>query len=483
VYTSEEARDNLAFRLYADGIRALRLADGISAEELRALVEILGSPAGPDDEDDIVTRLWSADLAHVAYRIAEVPPAGGDAAHGLTGARESQEGAIRRFASSLAQAPPPPPPAPVAHQVFVLEERELAGLQSLLAVDERRTPARDLAGILEAILAAEEQPGLAEFLDIVVRLCGDLLLTGRVGEATELIALLARLGARTDLREGSAAAIGEARARVVGADVLAGLSRLLAAAPGVDRDELRALVTALGPAAVEPFCRILGEVPGKETRRLLIDALVETGRGDPALFLPFLDDSRWYLVRNTIYILRRINDPEAARSVLRCGVHRDPRVRKEALLYFDETGEAGGDQLVLTLLGDETAALRVAAMRSAARRGLAAAAERLFAAAAAPDFAHRELAEREAVWEALGQLAPERALPLLRQQLLRRRWFGAARELDETACAVAGLRRIGTPEAGELLQRAARAKRGAARALVEKALRAPRGGAAEPDRG
>jgi hypothetical protein len=132
----------------------------------------------------------------------------------------------------------------------------------------------------------------------------------------------------------------------------------------------------------------------------------------------------------------------------------------------------------------------VAAVRSLARRGSKAAAERLLALAASPGFAERERPERESVWEALGALVPDRVLPMLRDMLLKRRWFGLAQDLDDTACACAGLKRIGTPEAVDILKKAAARTRGEARELVEKALRSVdqgrgqggrSGGAVEPE--
>ena len=461
--------------MYADGIRALRLEEGIEPSELRTLVEILGRPAAEDDEDDIVTRLWSAELPHVTYLLAEVPP-DGDAAPlgaGLTGSRAVQEGALRRYAAELAAAPPAPLLPPPSNQIFSLSEEEIATLQELLARDERRTPLEDMASILEAVIAAEQEAAvLEEFLEIVARLCGDLLITGRADQAVELLSMLARTAARAGLPPGHAARIGATRERVVTADVLKGLSRQLATGEGIEREQLRALVAGLGSSAIEPFCRILGDVPGKETRKVLIEALVDAGRGSPELFLPFLADSRWYLVRNTIYILRRIGGPESARAALRCAGHRDPRVRKEVLLYFDETGDPAGESVLLGFLGDEVPSLRVAATRSLARRGSREAAERLLALTAAPGFAERERPEREAVWEALGALAPGRVFPTLRDMLLKRRWLARAQDLDDTACACAGLKRIGTPEAIEALRTAASGKRGESRELVEKALRA-----------
>ena len=421
-----------------------------------------------------MTRLWSSDLPHVTYVLAEVPPESGAAplGAGLTRSRTVHEGALRRYAAELAAAPPAPLRQPPSQQIFSLSEEEVATLQGLLARDERRTPLEDMASILEAVIAAEREAAvLEEFLEIVARLCGDLLITGRVEQAVELLAMLARVSARPGLPPDHAAKIAGARARVVTADVLAGLSRQLATGDGIERELLRALVAGLGSSAIEPFCRILGDVSGKETRKVLIDALVAAGRGSPELFLPFLVDPRWYLVRNTIYILRRIAGPEAARAARRCAGHQDPRVRKEVALFFDETGDPAGESVMIGFLGDEVQSLRVAAVRSLARRGSRAAAERLLALAASPGFAERERLERESVWEALGALAPEQVLPTLRDMLLKRRWFGRAQDLDDTACACAGLKRIGTPEAVEVLQKAAARKRGEARELVEKALR------------
>jgi hypothetical protein len=264
--------------------------------------------------------------------------------------------------------------------------------------------------------------------------------------------------------------------------VLAGLSKQLSTGDGIERELLRALVAGLGRSAIEPFCRILGEVPGKETRKVLIEALVDAGRGSPELFLPFVLDPRWYLVRNAIHILRRIGGPESTRAAMRCAGHKDARVRKEVILYFDETGDPAGESVMLGFLGDDVQSLRVAAARNLARHGSRTAAERLLALTASPEFAARELLERESVWEALGALAPDRVFRMLGDMLLKRRWFGQAKELDDTACACAGLRRIGTPEAIAVLQTAAARKRGEPRDLVEKTLRSLARGRGRDDR-
>jgi hypothetical protein len=473
VYSSEEMRENIAFRMFADGIRFLTIEEGVEPRELRALVEIVGRSSREADEDDVATRLWGAELPHVTYILADLPSAGGEGARAVLAPSAPQGGAIRRVSASLAVEPPPLPPQAPAQQVFILSEEELAALRELVAAEEGRTPLADMASILEAILVAEEDPAVLEdFLAILSRLCGDLLLTNRPGEAVALLSVLAAAAAAPGLPPGHAENIGGARARVITPAVLEGFTRLLGQEEGVDLQQLRPLVAALGPHAIEPFCRALGDVPGKEARKALVEALAETGRGNPDLFLPFLTDPRWYLVRNTIYILRRIGGAEAARAIVRCAHHRDPRVRREVLLYFEETGDPAGESVPLAYLDDDTRPLRMAAARHLARRRPRAAAALLLAAVASPAFAARARDERETFWEALAAAAPSEALPRLREMLLKRRLFGRAKELDDTACACAGLRRIGTPEAMAALQEAAARKRGEARDIVERALRA-----------
>ncbi len=475
VYTNSELRENLAFRMYADGLRALRIEEGIEAYELRTLVEILGSSTPEDDdEDDIVTRLWSSDLPHVRYALAEVLPESGTAPLGVgaTGSSALHEGALRRYVAELASTPPSPLPPLPSQKIFSLSEEEIATLNELVAADERRTPMEDMASILEAVIAAEREVAvLEEFLAIVARLCGDLMMTGRVDQAVELLSMLGRIAARPGLPAGHAAKIGDVRTRVITAEVLAGLSRLIATGGGVERASLRALVVGLGSAAIGPFCSILGDVPVKETRKVIIEALVHAGRGAPELFLPFLLDRRWYLVRNTLHILRRLAGPESARAAIQCAGHKDPRVRKEVILTLEETGDPAGESVMLGFLGDDVQSLRIAAVRSLARRGSKGAAERLLALTATAEFRERKRLERESVWEALGTLVPDRVLPMFRDMLLKRRWFVRTQELDDTACACAGLKRIGTPEALEVLRKAAARKRGGSREFVEKTLR------------
>lgn len=67
VYEAEQRSDNLAFRLYVDGLRELTIRTGTTAKEAERLA-IVFYRAIVDPSLDCTTLLWEADLAHIEYQ-------------------------------------------------------------------------------------------------------------------------------------------------------------------------------------------------------------------------------------------------------------------------------------------------------------------------------------------------------------------------------------------------------------------------------
>ena len=65
----------------------------------------------------------------------------------------------------------------------------------------------------------------------------------------------------------------------------------------------------------------------------------------------------------------------------------------------------------------------------------------------------------------------DKALVFIKEQLSKKFWFNKARELESSRCAAAGLSRMGTKQALETLEGAAKAKKGESRTIIEQALR------------
>jgi hypothetical protein len=66
LFQTGDLRSTLLRDLHRDGIRLIRIREGIEPEELKRFVTALGSPVDPNDtNEDYVTRLWESELPHV----------------------------------------------------------------------------------------------------------------------------------------------------------------------------------------------------------------------------------------------------------------------------------------------------------------------------------------------------------------------------------------------------------------------------------
>lgn len=81
VYERPSRQENLAFKLYADGVRELSLGPSVQRADLEKLLEILsGDYDHVRADEDIVTRLWEENLPGVALVTADEIISAGDAA-------------------------------------------------------------------------------------------------------------------------------------------------------------------------------------------------------------------------------------------------------------------------------------------------------------------------------------------------------------------------------------------------------------------
>ncbi len=91
------------------------------------------------------------------------------------------------------------------------------------------------------------------------------------------------------------------------------------------------LLERLGPAAVRHLLGVLAETDNRRLRYLLLDLLAKLGPFVGRAATALLSDSRWYVVRNMLLLLRRLGDPGSVPAVRKCADHADLRVRLEAI--------------------------------------------------------------------------------------------------------------------------------------------------------
>ncbi|GAC1429102.1 MAG: hypothetical protein NVSMB68_01250 [Thermoanaerobaculia bacterium] len=142
--------------------------------------------------------------------------------------------------------------------------------------------------------------------------------------------------------------INSAAARLGNTETVQALVDSLATAQPEKSQTIYGLIDALGVAATRNLLLALSEEENRSRRRRLFDMVCSLGPRIVPEVIDFLNDERWYVVRNMIVLLRTVNDRTSLPDIRRIAQHPDLRVRLEAiksLLAFDTT-------VPLTLLED-----------------------------------------------------------------------------------------------------------------------------------
>ena len=468
IYNNRDPKESLAFKMYSDGIRSIIFSEGVEERELCDFLEIVGKDRPTDLDDDIVTLLWMKDLPNISYVLAE-DSLSLDALEGGTAAPASQKEGI----ASVYQAPPPDSaPLLVPQQILTLTDADAAWLKNAREVDEKRSPLDEVINILSAILLAEKDPAeFSEFVDIVGNLTGNLIHSGDLRHALTLSRFMREL----KKNEAMPAANRERAARVMEGRFTEGLVKALKESvdttDAITPEEFKELLFYFGVSAIVPMCELLGLVEKMKMRKAILDVLSEIGRDTPDAFFRFLSDKRWYLVRNMVYVLARIQNPKALEPVAKLIGHQEPRVRREVLQCLERMADPKAKTAIMRFLQDESSAVRIRAMQVLAGCHVAAALKPIAAMAEGKDFETREAAEKKAIFEAMGELGADHVVPLFRSILMKRYWFNKEKEKESVICAVAGLRKVKTDAAVRALEDASKVKGEETRRIVDEALR------------
>lgn len=480
VYENREPKESMASRLHADGIRTLFFDQGVEAAELVAFLGIVGFEH-PTSDDDVVTQLWERNLQHIGYLTED------DFSDAYLMAeraeRVQQKESLDRIRQALADQPPPPPRVIPKHLLMLTGEEE-QWLRAALDLEGRCNGLEDVIRILAAILGEVHDPELfADFSGILGHLTVNLFLAGDLGHALKVARFLDRLQKLPTTPPEQRQHLAAALAGILSDSTVEVLKVALDSADAnIQYAELKELLQILGIPSLGAICELLGRVEKLKVRKLIVEVLVELGRADPAVFADFLNDPRWYLVRNLVLVLSLIGTPAALKMILGLISHKEQRIRREVLGFLERTGDAKAKPYILKYLRDDSSALRIKALQVLARERLPFALKPILALAGADDFQGRPFEEKKEIYLALGELGQERVMPMFRELLMKRYWFQKGNEKETVQLAVAGLARINSSSVLKALEEARSQKKGGeVRAILDQAIAVRAARAKQPE--
>ena len=470
IYENLDAKESMASRVYADGIRTLIFEPGVDARELIAFLGIVGSER-PTSDDDIVTQLWERDLPHVRYLMEEdFIEAHIEVDLSVPG---SQQEAISRIYQALSEQIPPQSRMIPKHLLMLTGEEE-TWLYKARQVEARRNALDDVINILSATLAGVKDPEIfRDFAGIMGNLTTNMFLAGEIGHALRLIRFMDELRKLSSTPPGRRKLLTDAIAGVLSESTIQVMQETLDGGETVSHEELKELLLVFGLPCLGGICELLGRVEKLKMRKAIIEVLVDLGRDNPTVFGPFLSDPRWYLVRNVVLVLSLIGSPAALELIVRLISHKEARIRREVLGFLERSGDIKAKSYIVKYLRDDSGTLRIKALQVLAREKLAFALKPILALTTSEEFANKDLAEKKAVYEALGELGSAEMLPMFREMLLKKYWFQKGAEKEAATLAVAGLAKVQGKGALEILEEACSQKRSVeVKVVLEQAISA-----------
>jgi HEAT repeat protein len=200
----------------------------------------------------------------------------------------------------------------------------------------------------------------------------------------------------------------------------------------------------------------------------LVDRLAHTYPTEVQRILGIQDSSA---LSGMIGLCGRLGLHQAVPALAEAMGHPDPAVRLAIVQTLGQLGTPGALTVVDKAIEDTDRGVRLAAVRSAGARGYKGALRRVESVVLGKSVKEMDLTEKMAFFEAYSAIAGVSALKPLSSILLDRGLLRMKQPPEIRACAAVALGRLKTPDARDVLQRAAEDKDLVVRNAVSRALR------------
>jgi hypothetical protein len=491
IYENRDVKTSLAFLLYKDGLREIRFMKGLEEWEVQGIIDIIKQSDNINQlEDDIVTLMWEKDFEHISHLATDefleetpvVVPENIDqfrknlifkplSHHVEVDPAEEgsdEEGDLDEIVSKVVEEAAP---FVSDRSVYFLTSNEVEGLRRDVEAEIDPTFIFNVLDILFEILSLEKEPEpYQDAVNILIKALDAFLTLGEFTKATDLLKRVNIVLKTYELQDWQIEAIQKIILEAGDEVRIARIGKVLER-EDIRLEDVNAYLSLLKKNSITPLIKLLGELKNSKTRRVFCDALSEIGKNAVDLITPFVDDRRWFLVRNITYILGRIGKEQSLPYVLKAFNHEEIRVRREAVQALGLIGGSKAVGLLVKALTDNDVRIRCMAAINLGKVGKEAGLIPLLEVVQSKDFYKREPVEIKAFFNAIGMAGSNEAVPILEQLLERKSWFGRGTTDEMRLGAARAMAMIGTPEAKAVLEEGRRSKDESIRDACAQALR------------
>jgi len=462
--SADSSTENLAFKLYADGIRELTLQEGMSREDLAFFLEALWTTAdhNANDDHDIVTRLWEKNLPTVSLVTADEAMELSDTNSTL----DPQEGqtlnsspsSLRAVAEQERAKPAGEPNRPRRLQGNVtgyeVTEAETVSLANEIAEESRRENTLYILDILTAILAAEESPEtIDKLIDTFDKLIEAFAQEGQWAVLETVLLLLYEVeSVRPDITEEQKRKFRSLSDNMGSPERLGLIEQYLNKPEKPNTGGLNSIFLMMPSTCIPAMCKLLAGLKNPQHQAMLMDVIIVMAKDDPDPVLRSLTDRRPVFVRNILSILVKWANPQHADALEKLFRYPDPGVRRDAVKTLSLLRPKGNGTKLIQLLNDADESVRLATFALLLTGNYTAPYSAWEPIMTDENFSERPPAEKRNLFYAMQCMAGDETVPFLTSLLTDRGWMNRKKREELALLAADALGKLATPAAIEALQ-------------------------------
>jgi HEAT repeat protein len=473
----ERTSDNIAWLLYKDGIRELKMLKGFEQEELGIFFNLLQRVRkATDDDDDLLTLMWEREFVTLQYRYVDLTQEGGPGVESMERAEQKEkilspaqaEAGLESTKSSIAKMDD------FDATLYFLDDREVEYLQNEIkrefSTDLRPAVIASLLDTFENQKDATTREEICGLLDYFLLI---LLSTAQYRNAAYLLREAGVTANRApeilDTQKQRLTQLGELMSdpKPLG-QLLQALEDSPLRAPQHELDELFGILQA---RALETILSWIGRSTNPSLKMLLEVAAGRLASNNSAELIRLIGSDDEAVVIEAIRRAAALKSPAAVPALGKMLTVGESDMRLAAVTALTEIGSAGAMQMLERALVDEDREVRIVAVRALGARNARAALPKIEAAIKGKDLRESNLTEKMAFFEAYGLLSGDAGVTLLDGLLNAKGFMGKKDDSEIRACAAMALGKINSSKAMDALNRAAGEKDVIVRNAVSRAIR------------
>jgi len=472
VYQNEDKHESFAMFFFKDGLRELKFLKGITKEELADFLKIISTDFERDIiDDDVVTLMWERDFQYIQYVVDEnlllEDEEGYDESEiervkGIT----TEEGVLEAYREAFDLKPSKETPT-----IMPLSNEDVRAIVEEIEKEPEEVFKKFISLLFEMIYMCD---GITEARFIIENLKNTLNLAmdkARIDVIHETVTrVFSEINSKETPKEITAMLLGVI-SHINSKEFIEIFGKTLEEAVEYEDREIELISEIFDKRAIEPLVELLGKMETMGARKILIKILTNIGQKNIGALLKSLNDPRWYLVRNIIYILREIGDRKTAQHIAPLIRHSDRRVRRLAIETIGDFGYSNALPLLKETLYDEEESVRIATVRALSKIHTPMAKTLIMEEINGKGFHKKSFEERKEFFKAIASWDDEEVREFILDILKKRAFWGRTKLNQMKALAAYAAASMQLQEAEQLLSKLLNSKESFLREEVNEALK------------